>query len=91
MEYSSSQDYPNSFNAGTLISFRLEETSAWRVAISDVLGQIVRRLEGHGTAGQVTVLWDGISESGESVSSGIYFCRPQAGTWSDTKKMLLLR
>jgi len=42
-------------------------------------------------AGSYTVDWDGYSDGGSSVSSGIYFYRLQAENFVDTKKMVLMK
>jgi len=42
-------------------------------------------------AGTYTVFWDGTDESGVKVSSGVYFCRIKAGSFIQTRKMVLLK
>ncbi len=85
------ENYPNPFNAGTLITFDLSESSAWDLTIYNVLGQPIRRFEGQGDAGQVSVSWDGRNGLGSPAASGVYLYRLQANSYSSTKKMMMLR
>ena len=69
---------------------RLHGTSSRN--IYNVLGQKVRSMVNQEeSAGLYTVTWDGKSNSGQSVSTGIYLYRFQAGDYVETKKMLLLK
>ena len=67
------------------------------ITIYDVQGQPIRQLElgmvlagRHVTAGQV-VYWDGKTEDGEFVSSGTYFYQIEAGDYTETRKMVILK
>ena len=87
-----SQNYPNPFNAETQISFSLPTRSAVRIDIYDMLGRRVNTLvDAHMDAGVHRVVWNGRSESGESLSSGIYIYRMNAGQFTDSKKMLIVK
>ncbi|MCH8012643.1 MAG: T9SS type A sorting domain-containing protein [Candidatus Marinimicrobia bacterium] len=60
--------------------------------IYNLLGQKVTSLVNeHRRAGQHTVTWDGRNELGQSVSTGVYLYRIDAGDFSATKKMILLK
>lgn len=90
--FSLSQNYPNPFNPTTNIEFELPRPSLVRIEIFNILGQKVRILvDDHMKAGHKLVDWDGKDKNGNDVSSGIYFCRLQAGEFAQTKKMVLLR
>ena len=90
--FSLSQNYPNPFNPGTTITYILPRRSTLRLAVYTVLGEEVAVLrEGLEDAGQHSVTWDGMSGSGVPMPSGVYFYSMSAGTYSATKKMLLLR
>jgi hypothetical protein len=90
--YSLIQNYPNPFNPVTIIQYSLPKRSHVTIEVYNLLGQKVRILiDGEESAGTYTVTWDGTSLSGESVSTGIYFYRFQAGDYVETKKMLLLK
>ncbi len=84
--------YPNPFNPTTQISFRVGTTGHVELAVYDVLGRQVARLVNRQlNAGHHHVQWDGRSEGGLSVSSGIYFYRLQSGDVNLTRKMMLLK
>jgi 5'-nucleotidase/UDP-sugar diphosphatase len=86
------QNYPNPFNPETQISYSLPEDAKVKLTIYNVLGQRVLVLvDGYQSAGMQTVIWDGRSENGEKVSSGIYFYKLQAGEIVQTKKMSLMK
>jgi subtilisin family serine protease len=85
-------NYPNPFNPQTNISFALPKPVTVRLAIYNILGQKVKNFEeGRTPAGIHELIWDGRNDKGITVSSGVYFYRLDAGEFSDTKKMLLLR
>ena len=81
------QNYPNPFNAMTVIRYSLPEPSDVAIEIYDLLGRKVETLvEGRQPAGYHQIVWDA-----EDKSTGMYFYRIQAGEYSETKKMVLLR
>jgi hypothetical protein len=91
------QNRPNPFNPETWIPYQLPETAVVTVQIYSLDGRLVRHLNlGLKPAGvyqtkERSVYWDGRNESGERVSSGVYFYRLTAGPWSQTKRMLLIK
>ncbi|MBX7044098.1 MAG: T9SS type A sorting domain-containing protein [Ignavibacteria bacterium] len=81
------QNYPNPFNPSTKISFSIPSAGAVKLAVYDKLGRTVAELVNrHMPAGSYETTW-----SGESNSSGIYFLRLEAGSFSASRKMLLLK
>ncbi|HUV37165.1 MAG TPA: C1 family peptidase [Patescibacteria group bacterium] len=90
--FSLSQNYPNPFNPTTEIKYDLNVGCHVKIEIFNVLGQRVRTLvDEYREAGTGTAAWDGTDAKGLPVSSGIYFCRLEAGTFVQIKKMSLLR
>lgn len=90
--FSLSQNYPNPFNPTTNLEFSLPKSAKVRIDILNVLGQRVRTLVDETmTPGRYVADWDGKDEAGNQVSSGVYFYRMEAGDFSDTKKMVLLK
>ncbi len=86
------QNYPNPFNPSTTIEFSLPRAEHVRLEVINVLGRVVTTLvDGERAAGQHEVVWDGASDAGNRVASGVYFYRLAAGGNSLTKKMLLLK
>lgn len=91
-EFALLQNYPNPFNMTTDIAFTLPEHSNVSLEIYDVLGRkIINLLSGNLDAGRYTVSWDGNDESGDAVSSGMYFYTLKVGDGNITKKMVLLK
>jgi hypothetical protein len=85
------QNYPNPFNPKTKINLSLPVASDYSVAIYNIAGQLIRTYDGNASAGVVEIVWDGKDASGNQVASGIYFYKAQAGQFSATKKMLLMK
>lgn len=90
-QFTLNQNYPNPFNPSTTISFDLPTAMTWKLEIYNITGAVVRCYEGAAVSGQAQVVWDGCTERGEQVASGVYLYRLQAGSYSETKKMMLLK
>lgn len=91
-EFKLSQNYPNPFNPTTTIAFELPEMVKTSVKIYDIRGALVRTLaEGPHEAGYYRVVWDGKDNNGNQAASGLYLIRMEAGTFSEGRKMLLVR
>jgi hypothetical protein len=84
-------NYPNPFNPTTTINLSLPVASDWSVKIYNVAGQLVKDFAGTADAGNVSVVWNGTDNNGSSVASGIYFYKAEAGKFSTTKKMVLMK
>jgi hypothetical protein len=90
--YALNQNHPNPFNAGTAISFELPERADLNITVYNILGQPVAVIaQGSFPAGSHTVEWNGNSENGAELSSGIYFYRMTAGQRVFVKKMVVLK
>jgi len=90
--YALLQNYPNPFNPQTTICYRLARTGPARLQIYNIAGQrIITLVDGMRPAGEHAAIWDGRDRAGRAISAGIYFCRLQAGEFSETKKMVLLK
>jgi flagellar hook assembly protein FlgD len=86
------QNSPNPFNPETEIRFELAAASEVSIRIFDASGQLVRVLEsGRRSAGVHAVRWNGLRETGEPVSSGVYFYRMTSAGFDETRKMVLLK
>ena len=86
------QNYPNPFNPGTIVKFKVPEKSPVQIVIYNIQGQRIRTLVNSVLdPGVFSVAWDGRSDSGEMVSSGLYIYRMQAGSFVSTQKMMLVR
>ena len=86
------QSLPNPFHFRTIIEYQIPAGSRVTLKVYDSSGRLVCILvDEERAAGQHTATWDGKSGAARPVSSGIYFYRLQAGDFTDTKKMTLLR
>jgi hypothetical protein len=86
------QNYPNPFNPMTRIAFGLSAPGHVSLRIYDVTGRLVCVLaEGNRPAANYAEVWEGRDASGRTVASGIYFCRLDASSFTQTRKMILLR
>ena len=84
-------NYPNPFNPTTTISYSLKENLHTKLVIYNTLGQEVRRLvDSTNNAGVHMVQWNGRNNNGQKVSSGLYFYKINAGSFVQTKRMMLL-
>jgi len=85
--YALAQNAPNPFNPLTAIQYALPQDSPVRLTIFDVSGRRIATLvDGFQEAGHKTVLWDARDQG-----SGIYLYRIEAGDFSETRKMTLLK
>jgi hypothetical protein len=86
-EYSLSQNYPNPFNPNTKIKYSIPNSSFVIIKIYDVLGNEIEILVNEEKpVGAYELTW-----YAENLPSGVYFYRLQAGSFVETKKMILLR
>jgi photosystem II stability/assembly factor-like uncharacterized protein len=86
-QFSLSDNYPNPFNPTTVIKYSIPSALNVELAIYNSLGQTVRVLEnGFKSAGNYSVTFNAAE-----LPSGIYFYKLEAGQFSQTKKMILLK
>ncbi len=86
-EFRLEQNYPNPFNSSTTIHFQLPRKSHVTLRVYDILGQELETLiNEEREAGMYILQYDG-----SNLTSGIYFYRLQAGSYSETKKLILLK
>ncbi len=90
--YSVAQNYPNPFNASTVIRYSLPENSKVKIEIYNILGQKVKTLlDEFQTAGYKTIEWNGSNAQNQTVASGVYFYKINAGKYSEVKQMTMLK
>ena len=82
------QNYPNPFNPSTIINYSVPKSSLVTIKVYDVLGREVATLvKENKKAGSYSVQFN----AGNGFSSGVYFYRMQAGSFVQTKKLLLIK
>jgi len=90
-------NYPNPFNPETWIPYHLSQDAEVVLRIYDVRGRIVRTLDigfqsfGYYASRDKAAYWNGKTDTGERVSSGTYFYQIQAGDYTETHKMVILK
>ncbi len=86
------QNHPNPFNPITTIRYDLPEATNVTISIYDMMGRKVRNLiNSNQISGYKSVIWNGTNDNGELVSGGMYFYSIRTNTYSQTKKMILLK
>ena len=86
------QSYPNPFNGYTVLSYSLPQESDISLIIYDLQGRLVKTVaEGQRNAGRFAASWDGTSNQGQSVSSGVYLAQLQAGNYVAKRKVVYLK
>jgi hypothetical protein len=91
-KFALSNAYPNPFNPSTTIKFDISKASNVKLSVFNILGQkIITLVNNNMKAGSYNVVWDGKDGLGKTVSSGIYLYRLESGSFSATKKMILMK
>lgn len=86
------QNFPNPFHKETTIKYNLSRPDDVLLEIYSIAGRLVSRISpGNQTAGEHSIVWDGVDASGAMVASGVYFYRLTVGEQSATRKFVLVR
>lgn len=92
LSFSMAPNYPNPFNAHTALECHCPDSGHLEVAVYNLYGQMVRQLvSGHVQAGTHRFKWDGRSEYGQDVASGVYIIRMRMQGQQQSQKVMLLR
>lgn len=95
--YALLQNYPNPFNPETDIRYQIPSTHERQyinvdLTVYNVLGQKIQTLVHESqSSGEYSVRWNGRDDKGQTVPSGIYFYRIEAGQFESTRRMVLLK
>ena len=90
-------NYPNPFNPETWIPYQLSESADVTVQIYDIRGHLIRTIDvGHKPMGyyltrEKAVYWDGRNKDGERISSGVYFYTLSTDTYTQTRRMVIVK
>ncbi len=85
--YSLAQNYPNPFNPSTSIKFNIPQSGNVKLAVYDLLGNVVATL----VNGRIEAGVHEISFDASNIASGVYFYKIEANGFSDVKKMMLIK
>jgi len=91
------QNYPNPFNPETWLPYQLATDATVTISIYNQKGQLIRNISsGARKAGVYTTRdkaarWDGRDRAGQAVASGVYFYTLQAGNFTATRRMLVVK
>lgn len=89
------QNYPNPYVAGsgqTSINFTTENTGRVNLSVYDISGRLVATvIDEDLPAGRHSVNWNGATQSGRSVESGVYFYKLETTDNSATRRMVIVR
>jgi immune inhibitor A len=86
------QNYPNPFNPATTIQFAVPASGLVSLEVYNIIGEkVATLLNDVVSAGVVSINWDGKSDSGYPLASGVYLCRLETEESAETKKMILLK
>ena len=92
LQYALYQNYPNPFNPVTTLQYDLPEDAMVNITIYDMMGRQVSTLvSSQQTAGYKSIQWNATNDKGAPVSAGLYLYTIQAGDYTQTKKMVLLK
>tara|TARA_B100000959_G_scaffold7985_1_gene8099 strand:+ start:158 stop:442 length:285 start_codon:yes stop_codon:yes gene_type:complete len=90
--YSLGEAYPNPFNPTTKISYELPNSEFVSIDIYNLMGRHIKSLVNmNQDPGLRTIEWNATNDSNQPVSAGMYIYTIQAGSFMDTKKMVLLK
>ena len=96
-EFGLSQNYPNPFNPTTTINFQIPELDGVQdisttLKIYDIRGRLIRTLlDEKRSPGFYSEFWDGMSDNGVKVSSGIYFYGLKTESYVSSRKMIIIK
>ncbi len=87
VDFGLSQNYPNPFNPSTNISFSIPKATNVKITIFNAIGkEIAVLVNGNYESGTHNITWNA-----NNIASGMYFYKMEAGNFTSTKKMMLIR
>ena len=91
-EFALHQNYPNPFKPSKTFRYDLHKEAFVIIAIYDMLGNEVKNLiSTNQSPGLKSIQWNSTNNQGEPVSAGVYLYSIEAGSFRQTKKMILLK
>ncbi|MGH2569441.1 MAG: T9SS type A sorting domain-containing protein, partial [Bacteroidota bacterium] len=90
--YSLKQNFPNPFNAGTIIQYDLPVSGRVELVVFDILGKKVAVLvDQEQAAGSYEIQWNGTSSGGERLATGVYAYRLGSNDYRSVNKLMILK
>ncbi len=90
--YSLGQGYPNPFNPETTIDYQIANAGHVNIVVYDMLGREVKTLvNGYHTPNMYSIIWNGTTNEGKMVPSGVYFYHMTSADFSQVNKVMLLK
>jgi hypothetical protein len=89
-QYSLKTPYPNPFNAQVTIQYTIPNSKSFDIAIYDILGNEIRRFQSE-QIGKQSIIWNGKDQYGIPVSSGMYIVNMSADSFTQSRRILLLK
>ena len=91
-EFMLAQNYPNPFNPSTTISYTIAQNAHVKLEIVNLVGNTVRTLlNTRVPSGNHSIVWNGSTNDGKMVTSGIYFYKISVGEITESRKMMFLK
>ena len=92
MDFALHSNFPNPFNPTTTIKYDLPENASVSLMIYDIMGREIRHLVNDTQkAGFKAIMWDGTNNYGHQVGTGMYLYQIKAGSFVQTRKMILMK
>ena len=92
MDFALHSNFPNPFNPTTTIKYDLPENGSVSLMIYDIMGREIRHLVNETqNAGFKAIMWDGTNNYGHQVGTGMYLYQIKAGSFVQTRKMILMK
>lgn len=92
VRYELAQSRPNPTTGRADIAYALPKDSKVALRVYNISGQLVRELvNGNQQAGWKSISWDGRDSRGRALASGVYFYRLEAGPYTATRKLVVVR
>jgi len=86
------QNYPNPFNPNTNLVYSVPVRSQVSLAVYDLKGKKIKQVfKGIQNPGKYKTMWDGTDETGNSITSGVYFAVLKSDLNIDVRKMIFIK
>jgi hypothetical protein len=83
---------PNPFSNSTIVSFSIPQSTKVSISIFDAAGRLTKVLgDAQMQAGAHELVWNATDEKGNSVNAGIYFLKMQTESYSETRKLVVVK